>query len=205
MENAAKQESWARGDWLQTYSGKCFFPLDPQPEDICIEDIAHALSLVCRFGGHVKSFYSVAQHSILVSRHCSPANKLWGLLHDASEAYLVDIPRPVKKTPELAGYAELEGKLMRVICDKFGLPHEEPAEVKELDTVLVITEQRDLLGAQAKPWSRHAIPLPQEIAPWAPFTAERIFLNEFYKLTDTRQKHVDAFEFISRISNPVAY
>ena len=89
---------------MVTYTGKEFYPLDPNPADIDIKDIAHALSNCCRFAGHIKSFYSVAQHSVIVSELCEPENALAGLLHDASEAYLSDIARPVKYTEQMEGY-----------------------------------------------------------------------------------------------------
>ena len=85
------------GDWIQTMSGVIFYPLDPRPEEIRIEDIAHALSHQCRFAGHCREFYSVAEHSVRVSRELPQEFMLWGLLHDASEAYLVDLPRPIKR------------------------------------------------------------------------------------------------------------
>ena len=82
-----------KGDWMQTHSGIQFWPLDPRPEDILIEDIAHALSNQCRFAGHCCFHYSVAQHSVLVSENVPAQDAMWGLLHDAGEAYLVDLPR----------------------------------------------------------------------------------------------------------------
>src|ERR1039457_118422 len=86
--------------FIGTFSGLRFWPLDPNPEKILIDDIAHALAHQCRFGGHASRFYSVAEHSVHVSRLCPPEDALWGLLHDASEAYLVDLPRPLKQLPE---------------------------------------------------------------------------------------------------------
>jgi len=83
-------------EWIQTYTGKKFWAFDAAIADICIEDIAHALAMRCRFGCHCKEFYSVAQHSVIVSHHLPPELKLWGLLHDATEAYLPDVPRPQK-------------------------------------------------------------------------------------------------------------
>src|ERR1017187_10636100 len=77
---------------ITTFSGIHFWPLLPNPADIRIEDIAHALSNQCRFAGHAREFYSVAEHSVRVSQLCPPEDALWGLLHDASEAYLTDVP-----------------------------------------------------------------------------------------------------------------
>jgi len=82
------------GDWIQTYTGKRFWPLDPRPEDVDILDIAHSLSLLCRFTGHTSSFYSVSQHSILVAQEVPKRLRLWALFHDAAEAYIGDIARP---------------------------------------------------------------------------------------------------------------
>ena len=97
--------------FIGTFSGLRFWPLDPNPEKILIADIAHALAHQCRFGGHASKFYSVAEHSVHVSKLCLPEHALWGLLHDASEAYLVDLPRPLKLLPEFAPYREAERRL----------------------------------------------------------------------------------------------
>src|SRR5690242_11754504 len=88
-----------RGDWMQTYTGRRFWPLDPRVDDIDIGDIAHHLSLVCRFAGACREFYSVAQHCVGVSYVCDPKDALWGLLHDAAEAYVGDMVRPLKRSP----------------------------------------------------------------------------------------------------------
>src|ERR1017187_6756440 len=113
--------------FIQTYTGKVFDFDDPQPEQIDILDIAHALSNLCRFGGHTRWHYSVAQHSIYVSRLCGlgalapvwPMDALYGLLHDAAEAYCVDVPRPIKN--ELTGYTEIEGRVHAAVYAKLGL------------------------------------------------------------------------------------
>jgi uncharacterized protein len=89
---------------MQTYTGLAFWPLDPRPDEIRLVDIAHALSKLCRYGGQCLSFYSVAEHSLLVASKAPDHLKLVALMHDASEAYLLDIPRPIKR--HLAGYAE---------------------------------------------------------------------------------------------------
>jgi 5'-deoxynucleotidase YfbR-like HD superfamily hydrolase len=171
-----------RGDWMQTYSGLTFFPLDPQPEDISIKDIAHSLSMQCRFAGHLKKFYSVAEHCVRVSYICPPELALWGLLHDASEAFLIDLPRPVKYLKDLAGYKRVEKKVMKVIAQKFGLSMPEPPEIKAADVRLLITEQRDLLGRQTKPWRDMAEPLPGTIHPWSHKKAEARFNERFKEL-----------------------
>lgn len=169
--------------WIQTYTGKQFRPLRPRIEDLDINDIAHSLANQCRFAGHVKEFYSVAQHSYLVSYLCSPDDALWGLLHDASEAYLVDLPGPLKRHPDFNIYRVAEMYMMAVICDRFGLPREEPASVRHADKVLLATEKRDLLGAEPAPW----FPLPPP-ADWfiegiSPREAKLAFLQRFDELT----------------------
>jgi hypothetical protein len=134
-----------KGDWIQTASGVCFYPLDPRPEDIRVQDIAHALSNQCRFSGHTRRFYSVAEHSVAVSELCDPADALWGLLHDASEAYLVDVPRPVKRLPELAAYRAAEALVMASVCQRFGLPIEMPASVERADKAMLWAEANKLM------------------------------------------------------------
>jgi hypothetical protein len=119
------------GNWMQTYSGKAFYPYDLRVEDFCIEDIAHALSMLCRYGGHCKKFYSVAEHSVLLSYEVPLEDALAGLMHDATEAYLVDMPRPIKVG--FPQYKEMEGKLWSAICSKFNLAEELPASVKKAD------------------------------------------------------------------------
>jgi hypothetical protein len=172
-----------RGDWFQTYTGKQFYPMDPRPEDINIVDIAHALSLTCRFSGHCAEFYSVAQHSVLVASLCSKENALYGLLHDASEAYLTDMPRPMKHGTDFGKlYKEAEARAMRAICDKFGLPHEEPAEIKQHDQTLLFTEQRDLMSRAPKAWKDQVPPLERTLKPWSPQTAEQHFLAMYSSL-----------------------
>jgi hypothetical protein len=156
------------------------------PEDIDIEDIANALAMQCRFTGHTKEFYSVAQHSVIVSVHCRQ-NQLWGLLHDAPEAYLADVSRPVKRSTGMEPYKLAEKGIMRAVCLKYGLPEDEPAEVKEIDTMALVTEARDLMSPLTHGW-RH----PQEngykafefkIVPLDWKHAKKIFLERFRELT----------------------
>ena len=173
-----------KGDWIQTFTGKQFWPLDPRPEEIDIRDIAHSLSNQCRFSGHCNYFYSVAEHSVRVSRLLPQKYKLWGLLHDASEAYLVDLPRPIKLHSILGDeYRVIEANLMDCLCIKFGITSVEPLEIKEADNIMLMTEQRDLMGKPPAPWSDTAKPDKDIICPWLPGAAERVFLEEYHRLT----------------------
>jgi hypothetical protein len=150
-----------KGSWIQTYTGKQFWPLDPRPEEIVLEDIARALSHQCRFSGHTKYFYSVAEHSVNVARLLDKepeGTRLWGLLHDASEAYLVDVPRPVKWF--LPQYKEAEELLHQAIAERFGLGWPIPDAVHHADNVMLATEAHHLLGPSPAPWEDLPEPLP---------------------------------------------
>lgn len=178
----AERVSGEKWGYLQTYTGLHFYPADPQPDQICMEDIATALSRESRFAGHTNEFYSVAQHSVMVSDIvvALPAYKLWGLLHDASEAYLKDLPWPVKTLcPE---YKVMERRLMRIIVGKYGLSWPQPRAVGRADLIALATERRDLLG-HLGPHQGHYAPLPAPILPWTPKEARHHFLCQFNKLT----------------------
>jgi hypothetical protein len=172
-----------KGDWIQTYSGIKFYPLDPHLEDISIIDIAHALSNICRFTGQGSTFYSVAQHSVLVSQQVSKENALWGLLHDASEAYICGIARPIKKLPEMAPYRAIEKNLMDAIAITFGLPVDEPEEVRAADRVLLRTEARDLHLISSDWCCYSVVPLSIKIEPISPREAEGYFIKRFNELS----------------------
>lgn len=169
---------------IETYSGLSFAPLEPDPELIVIGDIARSLSNQCRFLGHSR-FYSVAEHSVRVSRLLEewgegPPVILWGLLHDASEAYLGDVPTPIKRTAVYAAYREAEARLMGAICDRYGLSVKEPAAVRKADAVLLATEVRSLKQYSRGHWdclTEEA--LFETIVPWTSEKAEREFLNRF--------------------------
>lgn len=169
------------GDWMQTYTGVAFWPLDPRVEEINISDIAHALANTCRYGGHCTFHYSVAQHSVLLSKHVAPEHALWALLHDATEAYLVDVPRPVKRF--LTGYREIEDRLMAVIAERFGLYGKMPDAVKDADNRILLDESARLLGPAPMPWGIAGKPLGVAIKPWSPLRAEDQFLIRFGELT----------------------
>lgn len=158
---------------IKTFSGVKFFPLDPRPEEIFIEDIAHALSMICRFTGHVKKYYSVSEHSIRVSRICKPEDKLHALLHDASEAYISDVSRPVKYAEEMAPYRAIEKNLQRCIYKRFGLSEEEPEGVKMADNRMLEIESRDLMCFAKTAFER------QILTTLTPEKAEEEFLRNF--------------------------
>lgn len=135
------------GDTIRTFKGHYLNVFDPKPESIDIEDIAHALSHVCRFAGHTRIFYSVAQHSIEVMKMCSRENRLAGLLHDASEAYMCDLPRPIKRN--LPEYKNIEENLMGVIAQKFGLEYPFHPEIKKADEYQLHIEYCFLMNTEA--------------------------------------------------------
>ena len=166
---------------IATFTGELFTPLRPDVARIRIEDIAHALANSCRFTGHVREFYSVAQHSFLCSTIVSEENALTALLHDASEAYLSDLARPIKYQPGLGdAYKECEARLEEAIAEKFGLPYPWPDEVKWADRVLLVSEQRDLMPNVLR--ADGADYLDFEIAPLIPRKAEHVFLERFREL-----------------------
>lgn len=166
---------------IVTYTGKLVEPLNPDPETICIEDVAHALANSCRFTGHVRSFYSVAQHSVLVAELLPAPLRLVGLLHDASEAYLSDISRPVKRQPQFGTfYGEAEERLMLAVAERFGFDWPPDELVHLADDVLLRSEQRDLMPDLLRvPGDDY---LPFSIFPLPPDRAERAFLHAYSEL-----------------------
>ena len=167
--------------WIQTYSGVRFDPLNPTIDSICIEDISQALSLQCRFSGHSKFHYSVAQHSLLTSYLVSKQNQLHALLHDASEAYLVDLPTPLKLAKGFESYLIFEKKLEAVIAEKFGLTAIMPEEVRAADKMMLATEARDLIAPRPD-WKFEYSPLPFSILQMSPEEAKMAFLKRFEEL-----------------------
>ncbi len=139
-----------RRDYITTHTGREVWLPGSDPDMIAIEDISHALSYSPRFAGHIDSFYSVAQHCINVALILPPEHRLQGLLHDATEAYLCDIPTPFKAM--LANYKELEDDLWRSISTKFSVPYELHPDVKWADRVMLMTE-RDALKPNSPRWS----------------------------------------------------
>lgn len=174
--------------WVETVSGRRVWPCDPRPEDFEIEDIAHALSNICRFTGHTRKFYSVAQHSVIVSRNVPDELALAALLHDGSESVLADVSRPVK--PHLSNYKSLELGVMNAIGQRFGITIaalNHPL-VKLADERALVTERRDLMGPAVHSWGPldELKPFPKTIVPMNPEDARYQFLRRFNHLTKRR-------------------
>jgi len=162
-----------RGDWMQTYTGRVFYPLFPSAEAVCIEDIAHALSLLCRFGGHCQRFYSVAEHSVHVAHAARDHLKRSALLHDASEAYAVDIPRPLKIS--LPDYQVVEDLITAAIAERFGVSFDSP-EIKALDRAILVDEARQNMAPPPQQWDGPTEGLGITLRFWSPEEAEHEFL-----------------------------
>lgn len=176
---------------ISTYTGRWFWPLDPRAEEVDIRDIAHALSMQCRFTGHTRRFYSVAEHSVRVSRRVPAPDQLWALLHDASEAYLIDLARPVKHQPEMAVYRNAEKRIMRVVCERFALSEAQPPSVTEADHRMLVTEAHALMNygrELTEAWSDLGEPYVEVIAGWDPKRAEHEFLVAFDEYTWRRDR-----------------
>jgi uncharacterized protein len=176
-----KKPTARRGGWIQTATGVRFYVVDPKPEDVRLRDIAVALAKLCRFGGHVPGnlIYSVAQHSVLVALSLPHHLRVQGLLHDAAEAYCVDIPRPLKRA--LVNYDVIEARIAACIGDRFGVELcELPPEVHEADERALWTEKRDLLvQSEALVWtdSGQRPPWMARITPWSVEDSTEAFFN----------------------------
>lgn len=163
-------------------SGHYFDLVHPAGNTILIEDIAHGLSHICRFTGHTNAFYSVAQHSVLASYIVPKEDAMAALLHDAAEAYIGDISRPLKQL--LPDYKALEARIEADVFRKLGLPLSLPESVKRADMVMLATEQRDLMPSHGDNWTYLAgiKPLPARLEPWDAEHARTAFLIRYNAL-----------------------
>lgn len=169
---------------METFTGDRVINLQTMgTDDISLEDIAHSLSLTCRFNGHCRKFYSVAQHSCLVASrlidtHKAPTQAIqWGLMHDAAEAYLGDIIRPIKKVMAEVFYP-MENHLNAIIRIRFGISviQSDYELVKTADNKMLWTEKRDIMGDAL--WGAPFVePYANKIVPWSPGLAEKRFLQ----------------------------
>jgi uncharacterized protein len=181
------------GPYIQTNSGRRVNPFATASDDLDIGDIATALSNQCRFGGHCREFYSIAQHSCLASDlvvelELDATSGLWALLHDASEAYLGDIPHPLKHGTELGRlYRAAEDLLQKAICERFELPRDPPESLRQIDRALLATE-RQLLMVEAWEWPelRGVEPVGIAIDPWLPRQAFEEFMTRYEVLLSRR-------------------
>jgi len=166
---------------IETYKGHFFDVFDIKPERIDIEDIAHALSLICRFNGHTPKHLSVAEHSVNVSLHVERELRLPALLHDAAEAYLSDVPRPIKQAlPEIN---EIDRELTAAIFEKFGLAYPFDDLIHEIDRAMCLTEAR-ASGMNVDAWEEeYQIEVVQDISFLTPKEAEVYFMLTFKELT----------------------
>jgi 5'-nucleotidase len=182
----------APGPYLQTVSGRFVNPFDPDPDQLDIADIARALANVCRFGGHCRSFYSVAQHSVIVSelveeRGGDVEDVFAALMHDATEAYLGDMPHPIKhRSPLGEAFKAAEDHLEEVIRARFAIKPDVP-EIKRADRALLATERR-AFSAENWHWPEldGVAPLDLELTAWAPDEAERAFRRRYAELEQRR-------------------
>ena len=175
------------GKFIQVYTGGRFWPLDPKENEIHIEDIAHALSNQCRYSGHTEQFYSVAQHSLLVSWFCDQQYALEGLMHDASEAYLVDVPRPIKSS--FPQYLEIEKSIMYAIGTKYNFRFPIHNEVTNVDNAMLWLEKEQVMKPGLD-WYQDIKVEPidamrdYKIICMSPEEAKLSFLNRFNSLTE---------------------
>jgi hypothetical protein len=179
--------------WIQTFTGRKAEPFHLKPDQVCIEDIAHALSNICRFGGHCRNFYSVAQHSVQMSWAVWTDNplpavgraklSLCALMHDAAEAYLGDVVRPLKELlcvnmgPNAAAFDECEVRAQWAIQVALGLPGGtaflKTDELKLADLRMLATERRDLMSLEPEPWMELPEPYSDRITEgWSASNAE---------------------------------
>lgn len=176
-------EKYKNADWMETHTGRKFFPAAPKAEDLTIFDIAHALSLKCRYSGHTKSFYSVAEHSVSLALYARylrlpAATQFHFLMHDGNEAYLPDVCRPIKHFfPDLIIMEKNLDATIRAWCD---LDQEVPAIVKEFDSRIIRDERTQVMMASPNAWQTDALqPLGVVLHGYLPAVAEARFLQAY--------------------------
>jgi 5'-deoxynucleotidase YfbR-like HD superfamily hydrolase len=174
--------------WILTRTGKRFDLLAPRAELISTIDIAHALSHVARFNGHTRHHYSVAQHSLLVASIVPDGLQLTALLHDATEAYIGDMVRPLKAL--LPDYSEIEHGIWLAICDRFNIDPNLPTSVHEADMMALATERRDLMPDHWEAWPCLAgiTPLPDTLPRWTSEQASLHYHNKLLELMQTTHR-----------------
>ena len=177
--------------WILTQSGQQFDLLRPTASMIKPVDIAHALSRLCRFNGHTRAHYSVAQHSLIVASLVPAEHQLVALLHDAPEAYIGDMTRPLKAVmPE---YQYVEHQIWLAVCERFDIQIDLPACVKQADMVALVTERRDLMPDHPGEWDclRGVQPMKETIVPFSAESASMMFFSQMMELMQSnhRRRH----------------
>lgn len=176
---------------ILTRAGHYFNFLQPERSEILIEDIAHALAHTCRFGGHTREFYSVAQHCVLASHVVPEADAFAALMHDAAEAYVGDIPTPLKQL--LPEFKAIEKRVEQAVLNRFCLALPLPESVKHADLVMLATERRDLMPPDdAEEWDliRNVEPMERAIRPWTPEQAYNAFVTRFNQVAPVALRQV---------------
>lgn len=168
--------------YVSTYLGNRFYPLEPRIDDVDIEDIAHGLAYQCRFNGQTNAFYSVAQHSLIVASLVPEELRFAALLHDAAEAYLGDMVKPLKVL--LPAFSEIEDNVSRIIGERFGADLNHNPIVKQADLIALATEKRDLMPYSVEKWAYliGVEPMGKVILPMAPDLAKQEFMREFERM-----------------------
>lgn len=175
--------------FVSTASGRRFHFLTPSADEVELEDIAHGLAYQCRFNGQTDAFYSVAQHSLLVAELVPPPLRLTALLHDAAEAYVGDIVKPLKNlVPE---FEVIERRIAAAVGERFGVELcELPKAVKRADLNALATEKRDLMPRSVEAWPQlqGVAAVPRRIVALGPEAARRAFLERFNALAAPRRR-----------------
>lgn len=168
--------------YVSTYLGNRFYPLEPRIDDVAIEDIAHGLAYQCRFNGQTNAFYSVAQHSLIVASLVPEELRFAALLHDAAEAYLGDMVKPLKAL--LPAFSEIEDNVSRIIGERFGVDLNHNPVVKRADLISLATEKRDLMPYSTEEWVYlvGVEPMGEKILPMPPDVAKQAFIREFERI-----------------------
>lgn len=203
---ANHQHTPDRGPWMQTYGGHAFYLFDPQPQDIHFRDIAHALSLTCRYSGHTRDFYSVAQHACLVAKWMredgfKPRTYYAALHHDSAEAYTGDITPQLKDI--LGNFREIEDAVETSVDIYLGIQDRPDLcdDIKEYDLIALATERRDLLSPNFSDevWGPMAAPREERIIPLLPREAEDLFIQMHKAAVDDKQLEAARLRRLSNV------
>ncbi|RRV18096.1 phosphohydrolase [Pseudomonas saudiphocaensis] len=174
--------------WILTRTGRRFDLLQPCPSQVFVLDIAHALAHLCRFNGHASRHYSVAQHSLVVASIVPAEHKLAALLHDATEAYVGDMVRPLKQVmPE---YKQIEQRIWLAICERFDIAPELPECVREADMIALATERAQLMPDHPGEWECLAdvTPLSLMLGVWQPAQAAMHYQDRLLALLQSTHR-----------------